>query len=96
MTLASIERFIAADDQEAADRVLAAIDHTFDLIQQRPLWFGTTYSDPTLPDLRRASVSRYRQYQIFYLALPDETRVLYVRRGGGAPWETIFQREGRK
>ena len=76
-----IANYIAQDNEEAAARVLEAIDQTYHLLARHPN-LGTEYSPlrRTLKGIRMGVVTEYPNYLVYYRPLPDNegVRILYV------------------
>ncbi len=76
-----IANYIAQDNEEAAARVLEAIDQTYSLLARHPR-LGTEYSPlrRALKGIRMCVVTEYPNYLVYYRPLPDNTgvRILYV------------------
>ncbi len=92
-----IANYLAQDNEMAADRVLAEIDATYDVIARNP-GAGTEYSPlrRVLKGIRMITVTAYPNYLIYYFPLPENTgvRILYVlhaARGAGT-----FAKEHRR
>ena len=80
--LPGIYAFIARDDPQAAERVLAAVEKTFDQLARQPQG-GVSY--PTrqakLREVRMLPVDGFANYLVFYRLVPDAVRILYVVHG---------------
>jgi len=87
--------FIAQQDPTAAERVLDAIEETFDRLTRHPD-SGALY--PTrnlkLQALRMLPVTRFHDYLIFYRFENDIVRILYVTHGARHLLR-LFRRESR-
>lgn len=80
--LPGIYAFIARADPSAAERVLAAVQATFDQLEQHPeCGVGYPTRHPKLRDVRMLPVHGFRNYLVFYRLTPDAVRVLYVVHG---------------
>ena len=80
--LPAIYAFIARDNPDAAERGLAAVRLTFDLIAREP-GCGIVYParNPQLRDARMLPINRFPNYLVFYRVEADTVRVLYVVHG---------------
>ncbi len=80
--LPGIYAFIAREDQRAAERILEAIEATFDQLARQPEC-GVSYPTRTLnlQDVRMLPVSDFPNYLVFYRLEGDAVRVLYVVHG---------------
>ncbi len=80
--LVEIYDYIADDSISAADRVLDAIEETFNVLARVPL-AGVRYRSgiPDLSEVRMLPVKNFETYLIFYLPGDPETRILYVFHG---------------
>jgi len=73
---------IAADNLEAADRFLHALDRELQLLSRLPgMGRKRTFRHPTLRDLRSVPVTGFRNYLIFYHVRQDEVTVLRILHG---------------
>lgn len=95
LDLPRIYRFISADNPAAAERVLEAIEHTFEQLAGQPE-SGVRYRSGRreLADVRMLPVSGFANYLIFYRIDADVVRVLYVLHGAQHLRE-LFRREPR-
>lgn len=93
--LPAIYAFIARDNPEAAERVLEAVQGTFDQLAQQPQC-GVHYPtrNPKLADVRMLPVNGFANYLIFYRLEADAIRVLYVVHGA-RHLPRLFRRESR-
>lgn len=93
--LPQIYAFIARHDRAAAERVLDAVDATFQEIAVQP-GIGVDYPTRTarLRDVRMIPVSGFSNYLVFYRAAEDAVRVLYVVHGA-RHLPRLFRREPR-
>jgi len=93
--LPSIYGYIAQDNPEAADRVLEAIQKTFEQIAQQPD-VGVIYRtrNTKLQSIRMLPVSRFPQYLVFYRMQTNTVRILYVLHGA-QHIVRLFQRKPR-
>jgi toxin ParE1/3/4 len=93
--LPTIYRQIARDNLEAAERVLDAIEATFEVISQQPEC-GVVYRTRTkqLQTVRMFPVTGFSKYLIFYRVESDKVRILYVVRGARHLLR-LFRREPR-
>lgn len=73
---------IARDNPAAAERVLDAVEATFDQLTRQPE-SGVTYRsrNRNLPDVRMLPVIGFANYLVFYRIETDEVRILYVVHG---------------
>ena len=80
--LPSIYAFIAQDDPAAAERVLDAVEKTFDQLARHPD-SGVSYPtrNPKLQAVRMFPVTGFRDYLIFYRVDADSIRILYLTHG---------------
>lgn len=80
--LLEIARYVAADNVEAAQRLLDAIELTFNWICQFPL-AGKRIRTPRtqLVGIRMTPVQGFRDYLVFYLPSEKEIKILYVIHG---------------
>jgi toxin ParE1/3/4 len=94
--LPGIYAFIAKDDTAAAERVLDAVDKTFEQLAQHPDC-GALYPtrNPKLKAVRMFPVIGFRDYLIFYRTEADSIRVLYVTHGARHLLR-LFRRESRE
>lgn len=80
--LDAIHSHIAADNPEAADRVLDSAFDTFGLLIQNPeLGRVRTFSGPRLQGLRSIGVRAYPNYVIFYRVRQTAVEVVRVLHG---------------
>ena len=94
--LPELYSFIAQQDPIAAERVLDAIEETFDQLARHPD-SGASYPtrNPKLQALRMLPVTRFHDYLIFYrLEETDLVRILYVTHGA-RHLIRLFRRESR-
>lgn len=93
--LPSIYEHIAEDDPGAAERVLAAVGATFDLISAAPEC-GVIYRtrNRKLQSLRMFPVSGFFNYLVFYRIEGEVVRVLYVVHGARHLLR-LFRRDAR-
>ena len=95
--LPELYSFIAQHDPIAAERVLDAIEETFDQLARHPD-SGASYPtrNPKLQALRMHPVIRFHDYLIFYrLEETDLVRILYVTHGA-RHLIRLFRRESRE
>lgn len=80
--LPAIYAFIARDDRGAADRVLDAVQLTFDAIVHQPEC-GVRYPtrNPLLQNVRMLPVNNFPNYLVFYRVEDATVHVLYVVHG---------------
>ena len=95
LDLPRIYRFIAQDDPAAAERVLDAIEQTFEQVVRQPE-SGVRYQNQRreLAELRMLPVSGFANYLIFYRIEAGVVRVLYVLHGA-RNLRQLFRRERR-
>jgi toxin ParE1/3/4 len=93
--LPRIYRFISQDNPAAAERVLEAIERTFEQLAGQPE-AGVRYRSGRreLADVRMLPVSGFANYLLFYRIDADVVRVLYVLHGAQHLRE-LFRREPR-
>lgn len=73
---------IAQDNVQAAERVLAAVEETFERLREMPGIGRRWESDsPRTADLRVTTIPKYRNYLVFYRALPDAVEIVRVLHG---------------
>ncbi len=71
--------FIAKDNPEAADRVLATIEKTFQLMADNPgLGRPRKIKSPRLRNLRFRPVLEFEKYLVFYQEIPSGIEVFHV------------------
>lgn len=77
-----IYSFIAKDDVSAAERVLAAVGETFELLAREPE-AGVSYQtrNSKLRGVKMIPVAGYRNYLVFYRVSAECVRILYVVHG---------------
>ena len=94
--LPAIYAFIARDNPEAAERVLEAVQGTFDQLAQQPEC-GVHYPtrNPKLAGVRMLPVNDFANYLIFYRLEAGAVRVLYVVHGA-RHLPRLFRREARE
>ena len=80
--LPEIYAWIALDNPEAAERVLAAVEATFSQIEEQPE-SGIVYPSPYTHahKIRMLPVNRFSQYLVFYRIDSTAVRILYVVHG---------------
>lgn len=80
--LPAIYSFIARGDQSAAERVLDAVEQTFETIAQQPVG-GVNYPtrNPLLQNIRMLPVHDFPNYLVFYRIEDAAIHVLYVVHG---------------
>jgi toxin ParE1/3/4 len=80
--LPEIYGYIARDNPAAAERVLDAVEATFNLLAQEPE-AGVAYPtrNPKLRGLRMLPVIGFRNYLVFHRFAGGSVRVLYVAHG---------------
>ena len=94
--LPDLYSFIAQQDPTTAERVLDAIEETFDQLTRHPD-SGVVYPtrNPKLRALRMLPVTRFRDYLIFYRVEENGViRILYVTHGA-RHLARLFRRESR-
>ena len=80
--LAAIWEFIAADNIDAADRLLAAAEDTFEVLARMPdMGSPRTFKPVRLRKLRSFRVKGFENYLIFYIPLRDGIEVLHILHG---------------
>jgi toxin ParE1/3/4 len=94
--LPDIYAFIAQHDPAAAERVLDAVEKTFDQLAEQPDC-GVSYPtrNPRLQELRMLPVIGFRDYLIFYRVEIESVRILYVTHGA-RQLARLFRREPRE
>ena len=77
-----IYSFIKKDDLAAAERVLDAIEESFELLIREPN-AGILYrtENRSLRGIKMLPVARYRNYLVFYRTTAECVRILYVVHG---------------
>jgi toxin ParE1/3/4 len=74
--------YIAQDSEEHAMRLYAAVDATFRLIREHPQrWPIIELDHPRLRNVRRCTVSGFRNYSAFYTVDADVVFVIRVLHG---------------
>lgn len=93
--LPAIYAYIAADNPAAAERVLDAVELTFERLRQQPEC-GVVYQavDAKLVGIRMLPVIGFENYLIFYRLDHEAVRILYVLHGA-QDLPRLFRREGR-
>lgn len=93
--LPGIYAFIARDNPAAAERILEAVETTFDQLARQPEC-GVTYPtrNPNLRDVRMLPVNGFANYLVFYRIEAESVRVLYVMHGA-RHFPRLFRREPR-
>lgn len=94
--LPDIYAFIARDDPAAAERVLDAVEQTFDQLARHPdsgVPFPTR--NPKLQALRMFPVTGFHDYLVFYRVEPETIRIIYVTHGA-RHLVRLFRREPRE
>ena len=93
--LPDIYAFIARDDPAAAERVLDAVEKTFDRLAEQPD-SGVSYPtrNPKLQALRMLPVIGFHDYLVFYRVETERVRILYVTHGARHLLR-LFRRESR-
>jgi toxin ParE1/3/4 len=73
---------IARDNPQAAERVLDAVEATFEQLTRQPEC-GVTYKsrNRNLPDVRMLPVIGFANYLVFYRIEAEAVRILYVVHG---------------
>ena len=66
--------YIAGENPAAAQRFVAAVEQTIELLSRAPQ-IGQPLATTKYPKLRRMSVCGFRVYQLFYEFAQDEVRV---------------------
>lgn len=80
--LLDIARYVAADNIEAAQRLLDAVELTFNWICQFPLAGKRIRTKQTrLAFVRMTPVQGFRNYLVFYVPSESEIKVVYVVHG---------------
>jgi toxin ParE1/3/4 len=94
--LPDIYAFIARDDPAAAERVLDAVEATFDQLARYPEC-GVPYPtrNPKLQAVRISPVIGFHDYLVFYRADADSIRILYVTHGA-RHLARLFRRQPRE
>ncbi len=94
--LPRIYAFIARDDRAAAERVLSAVEETFQRLRQQPEC-GVLYGSgrAKLIGVRMLPVSGFQNYLIFYRIEGEAVRILYVLHGAQHV-RRLFRREPRE
>jgi len=93
--LPSIYAFIARDDFAAAERVLDAVETTFELLTRQPEC-GVRYRtlNRKLAEVRMLPVIGFENYLVFYRVEGEAVRILYVLHGAQHS-HRFFHREAR-
>ena len=93
--LPGIYAFIARDNPAAAEKVLDAVDATFEQLARQPEC-GVIYPtrNPQLKDVRMLPVNGFPNYLVFYRIEAEAVRVLYVLHGA-RHLARLFRREPR-
>ncbi len=74
--------FIAADNPDAATRVVEAAYQTFRFLAANPgLGRARKFRNPRLQDVRSFRVSGFENYLVFYRPRPDCIQILHVYHG---------------
>lgn len=77
--LVNLSFYIAQDDEDAAQRFLAACDETFTfLASNKNVGATRTFQDASLRDVRMWRVKGFEKYLIFYQPLSDGIKILHV------------------
>jgi len=77
--LVNLSFYIAGDNEDAAQRFLAACDETFSfLVNNTQVGATRTFQDPSLRDVRMWRVKGFEKYLIFYQPLSDGIKILHV------------------
>jgi toxin ParE1/3/4 len=77
--LEEIWDFIAKDNPEAAEKVVAAIEETFQILAENPgLGRPKKLKDSRLRNLRFRSVPRFENYLVFYQEIATGIEVFHV------------------
>jgi plasmid stabilization system protein ParE len=94
--LPDIYGFIAGRDPAAAERVLDAVEKTFDQLAQHPEC-GVPYStrNRRLQALRMFPLIGFHDYLVFYRVESESIRILYVTHGARYLLR-LFRRESRE
>ncbi len=94
--LPHIYAFIARDNPSAAERVLEAVEATFEQLRDQPNC-GISYrtGKRELADVRMLPVAGFENYLIFYRVEEGAVRILYVLHGA-QHLRRIFRREPRE
>jgi len=80
--LAAIWKYIAYDNEDAADRFLDAAEATFEELARMPrMRVARKFSPERLRNLRSFRVKDFKNYLIFYEPLPDGINVFHVLHG---------------
>lgn len=77
-----IAHYIAGDNQEAAERFLAALDDLCELLMHTPdIGSARIFQSPLLLGLRVLSLKKFEKYLIFYRLHDDEIEIIRVIHG---------------
>jgi len=80
--LLKIATYVAGDNVLAAQRLLDAVELTFDWICQFPLTGKRIRTpDTQLVEVRMTPIQGFRNYLVFYVPGENEVRILYVFHG---------------
>ena len=90
-----IYAFIARDDSAAAERMLDAVERTFEQLRQQPE-SGVRYrtTNHKVNDVRMLPVTGFENYLVFYRVEDEIIRILYLLHGG-RHLRRLFRREPR-
>lgn len=77
--LVNLSFYIAQDNEDAAQRFLAACDETFTfLANNKNVGVTRTFRDSSLRDVRMWRVKGFEKYLVFYQPLSDGIKILHV------------------
>lgn len=77
--LVNLSFYIAQDNEDAAQRFLAACDETFMfLANNKNVGAMRTFRDSSLKDVRMWRVKGFEKYLVFYQPLSDGIKILHV------------------
>jgi toxin ParE1/3/4 len=77
--LVNLSFYIAQDNEDAAQRFLAACDETFTfLANNKNVGATRTFRDSSLKDVRMWRVNSFEKYLVFYQPLSDGIKILHV------------------
>jgi toxin ParE1/3/4 len=94
--LLEIWSFIAADNPEAAERVVSAAYRTFEMLAQNPkLGSRARLKKETVPETRQFVVTDFPTYMAYYRVLDDGVEILRVVHGA-RNIDSLFESDQRR